>query len=376
MRRSSRLDALTGLRFIAAAHVLLFHYVRHSFETWPVAAHIVGSGYAAVGLFYVLSGFILVVVYGDRDLDRSARRRFWLARFAKVYPAYLLATVLWLPLALSAGFDNRVQWAGLASLFAMQAWFPALVTAWNTPAWSVSVEAFFYALFPLAVIPIRRMGRRQVWAFLTVVWGLSLLAPLMYQVLSHNPVDADTESISVEIIKFNPMVRLPEFLFGMGLGRLYRLGWSPARRPIIHLSAAIGALAILTVSDRVPFLLLHNGLLAPCFGALIIGLACSRSPLQSFLASRPMVVLGEASYSLYILQAVLPGIAPGVMIRLGVTSPWLNFTAPWSAVALVVGASLVVSRYYEAPVRQWIRNWQRFAPFAPTPTPAPMDIAG
>src|SRR5215471_9304519 len=96
-----RLDGLTTLRFLAALHVILFHLkVEGLFSGGPWwYQNFAGIGYVGVNFFFVLSGFILVYTYAGIDLDT---RRFWRARFARIYPAYVLSLALTAPFFLSA----------------------------------------------------------------------------------------------------------------------------------------------------------------------------------------------------------------------------------------------------------------------------------
>ena len=90
-----RLPALTSLRFLAALHVVMFHL--HALKIYEGSGWYHRTaliGYVGVSLFYVLSGFILVYTYGGRELKIG---KFWQARFARVYPAYLFSLVLTAP---------------------------------------------------------------------------------------------------------------------------------------------------------------------------------------------------------------------------------------------------------------------------------------
>src|SRR5207248_11685632 len=90
--RASQLKALTGLRFFPALLVVLYQF------TLVSHAHIAGivdCGFVGVSLFFVLSGFILAYNYLDRpNAHRFDRLTFWAARFARIYPVYLLAFVI------------------------------------------------------------------------------------------------------------------------------------------------------------------------------------------------------------------------------------------------------------------------------------------
>ena len=99
MSRGGALDALTGLRFLAALHVVLFHFGKTLVAATPEGVrHWVGAGYSAVGVFFVLSGFVLAWNYLDGDGRMQAGpRAFWAARVARVYPVYALTFLLSAP---------------------------------------------------------------------------------------------------------------------------------------------------------------------------------------------------------------------------------------------------------------------------------------
>src|SRR5262249_8921155 len=99
----NRLEALTGLRFLAAAHVLFFHAGLVQLPGVPVwVRNLAGHADLSVSLFFVLSGFILTYNYFDPVRGcRVGDRQFWAARIARVYPVYLLGLLLAIPLLLA-----------------------------------------------------------------------------------------------------------------------------------------------------------------------------------------------------------------------------------------------------------------------------------
>src|SRR5580692_706075 len=159
------LRALTGLRFLAALQVLIFHCTN-----WPawsrhaLLRNVAGCGYVAVSLFFILSGFILTYVHGARNepLDRTD---FYVNRFARIYPAYLFGLLLVAPFyfvhTLRHEGPARLFGSALAVLTLVQAYVPSLALLWNPPAWSLSDEALFYALFP-AIAPAVVARRKSV----------------------------------------------------------------------------------------------------------------------------------------------------------------------------------------------------------------------
>src|SRR5271155_1236018 len=91
--RRPDIPALTSLRFFAALWVVLFHVNAIGLNRGGSKVYLAFAllGYVGVSFFFVLSGFILVYVYAGRQIQK---RRFWQARFARVYPAYLFALVV------------------------------------------------------------------------------------------------------------------------------------------------------------------------------------------------------------------------------------------------------------------------------------------
>ena len=218
------------------------------------------GGYVSVSFFLLLSGFILTYNYAEKaQRGALSARSFWSARFSRLYPVYAFS------LLLSAGMLMQEVQAhtkldfGLGVILTpllLQGWHPALTTFWNTPAWTMSTEAFFYLLFPWLITRRRPRQTRTILALLFAVWLSGLVLPGLY--MHFNPDgDAHPDRYSVGIwmraLKFMPLQHLPSFLFGMGLGFL-----NEKIRPESRKRLAIGLLAfaalylILCVGDRLP----------------------------------------------------------------------------------------------------------------------------
>lgn len=316
----------------------------------PWLRNLIGGGYASVGLFYVLSGFILTAVYGGQEVVGEARRSFWVARFARVYPAYVLGFLLWAPIAI-VHRTHAVH--ALLTLAGVQAWLPPYATMWNYPAWSVSVEAFFYAAFPFLLHRVAHLDGPRTWRLLALAWAASLVAPLLYMALVPGTPNEHSSEFFLTFLKYLPAIRLPEFVFGIGVGHLWRTGRLrvPAWLPYAAAAALLGALA---ASSLIPYVLIHNGLLLPVFGAFIAGMASTQGWMTRLLSWKPLVVLGDASYGMYILHAPVVDLFERVMRRLGVRGDWP--TSPGVVVVLVVAVSIASLYLFENPARTWIRR--------------------
>ena len=360
-RSKPSLDALTGLRFLAAMGVVFFHFSLPILQgRSEVLSNLAGAGYIAVDLFYLLSGFILTYSYlSPEGTLLGSRRNFYVSRFARIYPAYFLAFVLAAPSDIATSLHVNHLGTAIAKLLVsagsvltlQQAWTPWTAWNWNYPAWSVSVEVFFYLLFPWLGVRLARLKQTSVLPLAGLLWILALLAPFLLWIIkgtTGQPSRTDHLQMAVE---FTPLLRLPEFAMGILLGRAYVLGrFQRLNGNLLTTVAFVAILTILAFCPNLPHPLLANGLLAPLFALLIVGLALGGGPLAWFLARPFTVTLGEASYGIYILQIPL-----ALLIKR--PPPYYSVKMLCLYCALLVLCSLLSWRFVESPLRKKIRRW-------------------
>jgi peptidoglycan/LPS O-acetylase OafA/YrhL len=366
-----RLPALTSLRFFAALHVVFFHFL--AFKILPSQGwlgQISSIGYVGVSFFFVLSGFILVYTYAGRD---TQARDFWRARFARIYPAFafsLLLTgpffffaALMLNVPFFAWFSTHLRLVVLLVPFLLQAWVPLAALAWNSVAWSLSDEAFFYLLFPFLKKRFLKISLPGLAGVALVCWAVSVAMSWTY--VLRNPdhlrvIDADVlNAFWLNAVKFHPFARLPEFLLGMACGALFlksRKDAKPGSSAKLALPLVLAGLVIAATvahfSARIPYTVLHTSLLAPAFAAIIFGFAL-QPRWGALLNWKPLVFLGDASYSLYLLHSFFLGpfffTQTGAPRHRGVGWYFLYFV-------LALAISGLVYRFIEAPSRRKLRG--------------------
>jgi peptidoglycan/LPS O-acetylase OafA/YrhL len=112
---------------------------------------ILSNGYLGVSFFFVLSGFILAYNYRSPLPTWSAKKAFFLARFARLYPAYIVTLLA--SFFIGSRYVESVSMGAIPQFVLLQAWIPytASFQYWNTPGWTLSVQALFYISFPLAI---------------------------------------------------------------------------------------------------------------------------------------------------------------------------------------------------------------------------------
>ena len=192
--RTAELRSLTALRFVAAFALFAFHIRIHFGPLdWITGAadRLVLNAAAFMSLFFVLSGFVLTYSYLSKPAELSTYI-FWLNRDGGAVA--LCAAQIALIVVLSLTF--------------VQAWFPPLMRFWNNGAsWSLSVEAFFYALYPSILNCIKLASQRTLLLTLGLSLMLSVSPGLVYLAFGGPP-----------IYYALPIFRLPEFLSGCAAG--------------------------------------------------------------------------------------------------------------------------------------------------------------
>jgi peptidoglycan/LPS O-acetylase OafA/YrhL len=359
--KPDRLNALTGLRTFAAVNIVLFHF---SNPLWfGVLAPVVNAGYASVSFFILLSGYVLAYNYAARaragQLDTI---RFYKARFTRLYPIYLLSLILaWRNLPGEyASHTHAMFWSGmvLAPLL-LQGWIPELATFLNTPAWTMSAESFYYLLFPW-LARWKQPGRiRPILARLGVVWMLGLIPGTLYIIFNPDGIphpDRFSTGPWLQALKYTPVPHLMSFVFGVLLAELDELIPRPGLiRLILGVAGFAATFFLLWLGADIPYAIIHDGLLMPLFGCVILGLS-GDNVLAHVLGVRPLVFVGEASYCLYLLHFNFWNLIHDthVLDHLGLAQ-----FDPWISYLILIGLALVALHVVEKPAQRQLRKWMK-----------------
>jgi peptidoglycan/LPS O-acetylase OafA/YrhL len=339
---------LTSIRFFAAMFVVIYHsgsgFLTAQAGIPGFVKSLLLNGYTGVTFFFVLSGFILHHTYRGRVADPGRLKKFAVARFARIYPVYFVTMVAMFPFV-----NLNYDWRDVPQFFLLHWWITApwpLLGIWNGPSWTISVEAFFYLCFPWLSMGVIRLSSRSIWA------ALAALAIIDFGTGS-------SAFFSIHPAYFDwlrwvptPIVRLPEFIIGVLVSELhFRRGEAPFRVPVW--APLVGLIAVLCISHA-PWVASAVTMLA---ALLIAAIAADRGSLIArALQHRWIVLLGAASYSLYLLHQPVHF----YLVWLLGASKWL---VPLQYLA-VVAASVIMFLYFEEPVREWIRSRGKMKPSA------------
>jgi peptidoglycan/LPS O-acetylase OafA/YrhL len=347
--RKPQLPALTGVRTLLAINIMLFHFEPpHMQWLYPV----IDNSFVFVGFFFLLSGYVLAYNYADRPapLDKG---QFWKARFARLYPIYLLSLVLFAGM-LGAEWQARSHGEFVAGVILtpllLQGWSPMLATFWNTVAWTLSCEAAFYFFFPWLIrLPWPRSPGRLI-ALILAMWCLGLMPHAMYLHFNPDhiagPIGRYSSGFWLRTLKYTPLSYTSTFLSGIALARLQsNLKLAGHHRAWIA-GASLLALAVFfaTTVNRVPYIVMHGGFLVPLFAALVVGLS-GQNIFASFFAWKPIELLGQASYAIFLLHFNFINLLRAhdipERLHLAAYDPWVSYAA---TLVLAMAAMYLVER--------------------------------
>lgn len=343
----SQFQSLTSLRGIAALAVVLFHASSATFgaATSQGLALIPHRGYLAVDFFFLLSGFVLAHVYGDAFAQRAEVAtfgRFLRARFARIYPVHLFTLLPYLK-DVASGPAFSVQ-ALLANLLLLQA--PWGFESWNSPSWSISAEWQAYLLFPLFCLLLARL--RPAPAAIAAAGCFATIA-----LVAIDPTGSIAH-VSDGLLVLSRC--LPEFLLGMLVYRLYRSGWA-LRWWRADATFALLALAIVCLAAAWPTDLAIIAFLP----ALLLAAAANEGRLCRILETRPLLFLGEISYSIYMIHAFCLTAIIGDSARLATLDPLERLAVFTVGIVVSLVVAALVSRLIEYPARAALRRLPRGA---------------
>src|ERR1700722_6145153 len=353
--RQPPLPALTGIRTLLAFAIILFHFTPpHLGILYPI----VDNGYVFVGVFFLISGYVLTYNYADRAAT-LVKREFWLARFSRLYPVYLLVLILSLRM-LQDEWQARSHfdfWKGIIlTPLVLQGWSPSVATYWNTVAWTLSSEVVLYAAFPWLIRAPWPKRPLQLVLLLLTLWIIGLAPHCIYLLLNPDhiagPITRYSSSELIRFLKYTPLPYACTFLTGVTLGKLQlALTLTPRQRLSLSAVSLAGVgLFFYTIVLHTPYLLMHGGLLTPVFAALVLGLSGPHF-ISSLFAWRPLLLVGESSYCLYLLHfnvfQLLHTYHVPDRLHLAALDPWLSY-------AILVLLSLVVFHFVEIPARKAI----------------------
>jgi exopolysaccharide production protein ExoZ len=320
------------LRALAAMMVVWVH----SLYVIPGVVDRVGASYfggSGVDLFFVISGFIMVVTTAAKDVTAQ---RFFGLRIVRVVPLYWLATLATIACA-AYGHSFKDLYYTPAEIAKSLLFVPyvsregASVGVWPIVlnGWTLNYEMFFYALFALSLAAPRRFRL----AGLVATLGLLAIIGRLFGPFANPLASVYTSSL------------LLEFAGGMILGRLWLRHAQRNGLPLSLLAIAIGFCCLGSVSSR----------FVVAGGAFLVVAGCLH-PKISALQNRPLLELGNASYAIYLVHDFVLAALAWVWLQVSPSITWTSSVCFMAAApVLCAAAGWLCYRFIERPVTSRLR---------------------
>jgi peptidoglycan/LPS O-acetylase OafA/YrhL len=346
--------ALDGIRAVAIVLVLLHHTGAFLVPRWQ--SSFFPGGFLGVDVFLVLSGFLITTLLLERrERERRPIATFYLRRVLRLFPALIALLVANLLYALVTGHGvgdalrsvvvvgvYMTNWAALAGIS---------ISPYVTHLWSLAIEEQFYLVWPPILYGALRLGQsrwRLVWlaggiALLSAVWRLALYQSGDPWLRVYIRTDARADALAIGCL----LALLPWAALWQRLPAAVRALAGPVSLAVI-VAAAAG------VQPYAPVLYRGGFTVIAVFAAVLIASALgSEGWLNRVLASRPAVIVGRLSYSLYLWHF---GIFQIVAAH---TASWPSLprvALAWALSFLFAGASY---RFVELPALRLKRHLGR-----------------
>ncbi len=353
----ARIHELDGLRGLLALMVVMFHLVA-PFPALRVVleahANVIMQAWYAVDVFFLMSGFVMMHVYGRTFLAQPGWTTFWKfmrARVARLYPVHVAAMVALLLIMLPFIFRSSelYAWSGrysagafLGSLLMLHSpWID--YRSWNYPAWSISAEWHAYLAFPLMVPLLARLRTKAA----AVAAGMCVLVPFLLYLQDVQPDQYPTNGWLV-------LLRvLPLFFCGMCLYVLNPVRWLAGNAAAALLAAA--SIVLLCFDATAPWAVL----LAPALVLSTLG----GNWLQALMRRPALLFLGKISYSMYMTHALIETVTRIILrgiemvLNVKLEGDWPLDLGLWACTIL---AAVVLGhwtcRWIEEPCRRWLMS--------------------
>lgn len=351
---------LTGIRGIAALTVFL----AHTRETLLpkgidlpvpiVIERLFLSGGRQVDIFFVLSGFILTLIYNrwfDDGISRQSYFKFLRKRLARIYPLQAFMLILITGFVLTAYFSHAQVTNGLQrfdfpslpqNFLLIHAWgFDGKEGGtWNPPSWSISIEFLAYLLFPLFLWGTTAARKNRPWLLLMIILGCGFLC---------NAITYWGQA------GFSGISRgLTEFALGSVCVSFFS---SPVAEWLrSNVGSTIALLALLVCYALTP----ETGFVIAVFAAPLLLSLTGKNPVGAFFGWAPVHFLGEISYSIYLGHFLFTSIA----YRL-VSIDWMRSSLLATDIGLafimvfVLGLSTITYFAIERPGRDWLAGQRK-----------------
>lgn len=351
--QSKRLDSLTSLRAFAALGVFFSHmgFIQNSSNEYLASTFkYFNLGYSGVTFFFILSGFILTYSFTNtKKVSVVKFSDFLMHRIFRIYPVHILCLFIFIVSKMyympeySINESQLIKNALLLQSFSVNKndYF-----SFNAVSWSISVEMFFYVCFCFVIFAPKRT---------IFVFSALLIAIIIYL----SSLDAVSESISHWFYYISPLMRLPDFMIGILICKLYLCIENAPSKFILSVAESVSLISIaisLYIAANVSYLggLKFDVIFIPSMAFAVLAFSFNGGVISKLISSKAFILFGDASFAFYLIHAIVIS----VLHRYIDTSKTdLSEAISFIAIALVISmiTAIFIFILYEKPINKKLR---------------------
>ena len=340
------------MRGVAALFVVMEHYSQQfgPARLFVSVTRVFEQSYLWVDFFFILSGFVLAYTYGAAFHDAVGREgylRFMGKRIARVWPLHILVLIAFIPTEAAKllvhntadpAFVRNNLTTFTTNALLIQSWWLHDLPSWNEPSWSISAELASYLCFPFLALSVARL--RRVPALLAVIGACVIGLLLLERYEGAGRLDMHIQGGVARCFL--------EFVIGIVLARFHADDTARAlfsRGVVVWASLGV-ALAVLHAEGP-------DIIAVIAMAVLIYALSANTGRTAAIIGARPMYFLGEISYSIYMVHALVMRLWIGCFQLLfhGHLADALVLPALAANYAAVILLSTLTYRFIEKPGR-------------------------
>lgn len=301
----NRVHSIDYLRGVLAFLIMIYHYSNWENIFIPDASSFLAIiAIYGVSLFFIISGFSLTVTYIQVFNSFSVKNilKFFLKRFARIYPLFWLITSIYLSLIFFSGKDFPDIYQIISNLTISFSFFSEY-SAFTPGGWSIGIEIFLYVFFPFLILFLNKYVYAEIILILFILTSIYISAYLLYD-------------ISAAKDYWNKYLNLINhvyfFIFGMIVGSFYYRynNFFKINKSLIEITSILLIIIFIYYpieGEVINLLLGENRIILTAFVFLIFLLIVMYNPYLNYKSriSRTFNFFGDISYTLYLLHPII-----------------------------------------------------------------------
>lgn len=350
---TKKYEFLDSLRWLAILMVLIYHLD----YLWVAVPVFTESFIIWVALFFIISAYTLALSQDSKTITKNTWKNFYMKRFFRIYPLFFCVITLVYIASFKRNIFRSVYeyvpgWINyIAHASFLFGFSPDTMNTFHLWERSLFNEVFFYLLFPVLFVYMRKGWRNTIVLFIASVVIFRVFDLIAFSTALQPYTDKIFEWWM--FIYHFPLYHLPDFIMWFILFHLHKK-WFHNPLPtkiliplsLLHLA---GFSYLIYINSQGTFI---NHIIRVLMFGVWVWLMMQWWGIYKILNNRILSYMGKISYSLYLLNLPIIFAASAIMHH-------YNFNIIWWSIITIIVLFCIASITYKFEIR-WIWLWKKF----------------